>query len=354
MLIAFDLLNIYYLPQYRPIIERLKQRGHSVQIVGYSNKNDTDTCNAMLNQLDVELLWVDDEKQAANLYQANKPDWVFFGNKFHYLDQVHQHSKTAQLGHGIGPKPSYYRKSSTPMTVRFIEGSLRLEKIKQLFPEDNFVQVGFSKLDPIINGQEPGLNLTELGLDPTKLTLLYAPTFNPSSLECFPDNWPLDFADFNILIKAHSITLTRPKYIKQRNKLACWSKFNNVYVAGDQDLSLLPFMQNANLLLSEASSTLFEFASLDRPVIVCNFFKLKWNYRGIFKYRFNKRFGQDNVLYNNIGAHIDAYSQLRQCVLQQLKEPEQYQQQRLQYTQDHVGPTDGKASDRIIDYIENH
>ncbi|MCG9697975.1 CDP-glycerol glycerophosphotransferase family protein [Shewanella sp. Isolate11] len=354
MLIAFDLLNIYYLPQYSPIIERLKARGHRVQIIGYANKNDTHTYGDILKQLDVELLWVKDDKEAASLYQTNKPDWVFFGNKFNYLDEVHLYSKTAQLGHGIGPKPSYYHKSCTPMTVRFIEGSLRLEKINQLYPNDNFVQVGFSKLDPIINGQEPGLDLIKLGLDPTKPTLLYAPTFNPSSLECFPDNWPADFAEFNLLIKAHSITLTREQYAKQREKLARWTTFDNVYVAGDHDLSLLPFMHNADLLISEASSTLFEFAALDKPVIVCNFFKLKWNYRGIFRYRFYKRFGKDNVLYNNIGAHINAYSELQQCVKQQLAEPQQYHKQRQQYTQDHVGPTDGKASDRIVDYLESH
>ncbi|MCE9680429.1 CDP-glycerol glycerophosphotransferase family protein [Shewanella sp. AS1] len=354
MLIAFDLLNIYYLPQYSPIIKQLKERGHKIQLVGYSSKNDVDSCNEILSQFDEEVIWVKDEKAAADLYQKNKPDWVFFGNKFDYLDEVHQYSKTAQLGHGIGPKPSYYHKSSTPMTVRFIEGSLRLEKIKHLYPNDNFVQVGFSKLDPIINGEEPGLDFVKLGLDPNKPTLLYAPTFNPSSLECFPDNWPQGFPEYNILIKAHSITLTRDQYTKQRAKLARWADFDNVYVAGNNELSLLPFMQNADILISEASSTLFEFAALDRPVIVCNFFKLKWSYRGIFKYRFHKRFGKDNVLYSDIGAHINDYKALRECVTQQLAHPEQYHAQRLQYTTDHVGPNDGKASERIVDYLETH
>ncbi|QYK01299.1 CDP-glycerol glycerophosphotransferase family protein [Shewanella psychrotolerans] len=354
MLIAFDLINIYYLPQYAPIINRLKERGHKVQVIGYANKNNPDIYNPILASLNVECLWAQNDEEACHIYRTNKPEWIFFGKKFDYLDELDSNSKTAQLGHGIGPKPSYYHKSCTPMTVRFIEGSLRLEKIKQLYPNDTFVQVGFSKLDPLFKGQEPGLNLTKLGLDPSKPTLLYAPTFNPSSLECFPDDWPQDFSKYNILIKAHAISLTRPQYNKQREKLACWAKYENVYVAGSEELSLLPFMKNADLLISEASSTLFEFAALDRPVIVCNFFKLKWNYRGIFKYRFNKRFGKDNVLYHNIGAHIQSYSALKQAVVEQLATPQQYAAQRHQYTRDHVGPTDGCASDRIINYLESH
>ncbi|WP_282168050.1 CDP-glycerol glycerophosphotransferase family protein [Shewanella japonica] len=354
MLIFFDTLNVYYLPQYVPIIQELKKQGHSVKLVCYHERNEKDVVQQIFNKLDLECLWVNDDSEAETLYLAQKPDWIFFGNKCTYLDSIHQYSKTAQLGHGIGPKPSYYHKSITPMTVRFIEGSLRLAKIKEFYPDDNFVQVGFSKLDPIINHQEPGLDLDKIGLDSNKKTILYAPTFNPSSLECFPDNWPKDFADYNILIKPHSLTQMRDKFKNQQLKLKKWSAFSNVYVASAEDISLLPFMQNADILLSEASSTLFEFSALAKPVIVCNFFKLKWSYRGIFHFRFVKRFGKDNVLYSDIGLHVNKYSELISAVPQQLAHPEQYEANRQIYTDEHVGPTDGKASKRIVEYLENY
>ncbi|MBR9728629.1 CDP-glycerol--poly(glycerophosphate) glycerophosphotransferase [Shewanella intestini] len=353
MLILFDTLNVYYLPQYVPIIEQLKLRHHQVKLVCYSNKNDQQAFSEVINDLDVECIWVNNTQQAKLAYLSLKADWIFFGNKFEFLDEVHQHSKTAQLGHGVGPKPSYYHKSKTPMTVRFIEGDLRLTKIKEYYPKDKFIQVGFSKLDPMFNHTQPEGDLAELGLDPNKPTILYAPTFNPSSLECFPDNWPEDFREYNILIKPHSLTQVREKYKKQRQKLAKWSIFDNVYVAKEQDISLLPFMKNADILLSEASSTLFEFAALNKPVIVCNFFKLKWSYRGIFKYRFYNRFGKDNVLYSEIGLHVNNYTALIKAIPQQLAHPEQYAANREIYTNEHVGPTDGKASERIVQYLEN-
>ncbi|MDO6639520.1 CDP-glycerol glycerophosphotransferase family protein [Shewanella sp. 5_MG-2023] len=352
MLILFDTLNVYYLPQYIPIIQELKLRNHDVKLVCYHDRNEKAVVEPIFQALNLECIWVHNDNEAEKLYVKLKPEWIFFGNKCDFLNSIHQYSKTAQLGHGIGPKPTYYHKSVTPMTVRFIEGALRLAKIQQLYPNDNFIQVGFSKLDPIINHDEPGLDYEKLGLDSNKKTILYAPTFNPSSLECFPDNWPTDFTDYNILIKPHSLTQMRGKFKKQQQKLKKWSEFSNVYVASPKDISLLPFMKNADILLSEASSTLFEFAALSKPVIVCNFFKLKWSYRGIFHYRFKKRFGKDNVLYSDIGKHVNSYKELKVAIPQQLAMPEEYAVSRAQYTTDHVGPTDGKASKRIVDYLE--
>lgn len=351
MLIVFDTVNIYYLPQYEPVIKEAISRGHQVKIVAY-RKNISSSYEDVLKGLGIDYQWVQDQQGAVELYEKLKPDWVFFGNQFPYLDRLHKVSKTAQLGHGVGPKPSYYHKSSTPMTVRFMEGDSRLNKIKELYPRDEFVQVGYSKLDPLFQGTQQVFPLEDHGLDPNKPTILYAPTFNPSSLERFPNRWPSDFADYNILVKPHTFTYTIPSYKNQRDKLRKWSAFENVYVAPPSDLSLLPYMASADILLSEASSTLFEFVSLDKPVIVCDFYKLKWSYRGPFKYRFNKRFGRDNVIYNGIGLHVDSYKKLLKAIPDQLSNPSSFASNRKEYTREHIGPVDGQSSVRILDYLE--
>lgn len=352
MLVIFDTANVYYLPQFDPIIRQLIAKGHEVRLACYGG-NIGESFKDVIAEKGLECFWVAGEKEAAELYYDLKPDWIFFGNSFKYLSSLYGGTKTAQLGHGVGPKPSYYHKSSTPMTVRFIEGALRLVKIKELYPSNEFIQVGFSKLDPIFNDQETGLDLDRLGLDKTKPTILYAPTFNPSSLERFPDDWPKDFSDYNILIKPHTFTYTIEQYSRQRAKLKKWACFSNVHVASQDDLSLLPFMKSADLLLSEASSTLFEFAALGKPVIVCNFFKIKWSYRGPLRYRFEKRFGKDNVLYKDIGLHVTSYGELLKAVPQQLEDISEYEKRRLEYTKEHIGPTDGEASKRIVAYLEN-
>lgn len=354
MNVFFDTKNIYYLPQYNPVITELVRHGHECCLIVYRDKNDEAMVKSHCSDISASLIWVDDEESALQYYCQLKPDWIFFANQFAHLDLVHQSSKTAQLGHGVGPKPSYYTKSNTPMTVRFIEGYERLDIIEKMYPNDQFMQVGFSKLDPILNDNEKGVDLVKLGLNPNAKTILYAPTFNPSSIECFPDDWPLHFQDYNILIKAHAFSYSRKRYSAQRKKLKKWATYNNTYVAQGDELSLLPFMVHADILLSEASSTLFEFAALGRPVVVCDFFHLKWFYRGPFKYRFNRRFKKDNVLFNDIGQHVDRYLLLRAAVDQQLKNPQEFEKQRLDMTRKHVGQVDGKASHRIVQYLEQH
>jgi len=352
MQICFDTQNIYYLPQYLPVAAELHKRGHKCEFIVYEDKNDKTLFGNEDTLNDHITTWVKNESTAYSYYLRKKPDWIFFGNTFPHLEEIHQNSKTAQLGHGIGPKPSYYHKSSTPMTVRFMEGDLRLNKIQELYPDGNFVQTGFSKLDPLFSSVSTNTFSYPDTLDPAKKTILYAPTFNPSSIEMFPDDWPADFPDYNIIIKPHAISLNRKRYEKQRNKFSLWKEYKNVYLTRDTEFSLIPFMAISDILLSEASSTLFEFAALDRPVIICDFYKLKWTYRGIFKYRFENRFEKDNVLYKEIGKHVKAYDELRTAIPQQLNHIDEYHTQRKRYTREHVGLTDGKASARICDYLE--
>lgn len=352
MKFIFDTHNIYYIPQYLPIYRELIKRGHEASFVCYRNKDDETLSIPVFEKLNLPSSWFDDENQVVDYYLAEKADWVFFGGRVSFIEQLHKVSRSVQLGHGIGPKPSYYRKSNTRMTVRFIEGDLRLKIIQDMYPDDTFVQVGYSKLDPLLRWEEPGLDYRALGLDDSRPSILYAPTFNPSSLERFPDNWPLDFKDYNVLIKPHTFTYTRSRYKGQQRKLKKWKKYDNTYVADLDEISLLPFMKHADILVSEASSTLFEFVALDRPVIVCDFYKLKWFYRGPFRYRFDRRFSQDNVIYSDIGRHISSYRELAEAVKSELANPQQFQSSRTRYTRDHVGPMDGRASERIVDFLE--
>ncbi len=354
MQVYFDTQNDYYLPQYWPVCEQLLLRGHRCTFVLYGDATKGTTSAKFLEGRGADVQWVNSAEQALELFVEQRPQWILFGNGINGLDLVHKNSYSAQLGHGIGPKPSYYQKSNAQMTVRFIEGSLRLEKIRELFPNGTFVQTGFAKLDPLFSGSEPGLDLKAARLDPERPTILFAPTFKPSSLECFPNAWPKDFPEYNILIKPHAFTLTKRRYRSQQKKLARWAKFENVYVSKITEVSLLPFMKVADLIMSEASSTLFEFAALDRPIVVCDFFKLHWTYRGPFRHRFDRRFNNSSTVeYTDIGQHVSSYKEVKAAVHQQLDHPEEYQTRRAQYTEDHVGPTDGLASERIADYLES-
>lgn len=353
MKIIFDVLHLYYLPQYLPVYHQLiKQDKNDTVFVFYHGIHDEILTNIIANEK-LEHIWVDNEQQATKYYLEQQADWVFFANSFPLLDDVHKVSRTVQLGHGIGPKASYYTKSDKATTVRFVEGQYRTNRFKKLYPNDTFVNVGFCKLDPIINGQEQGLDLDKLGLDPTKKTLLYAPTFYPSSIECFPKNWPEEFNQYNILIKPHYFSFSKEKYAKQRELLYHWQQYSNVYLADVDDYSLVPFLAAADVMISDASSALFEFAALNKPVIWCDFLKLRWSYRGIFSYRFKKRMDQDYGEYAEIAVHAKKYHQLATIVEQQIAQPTLLEPVRVRCAEKLAGTLDGKASERIVNYLQN-
>ncbi|MFD2167942.1 CDP-glycerol glycerophosphotransferase family protein [Thalassotalea euphylliae] len=353
MHIIFDVLHLYYLPQYLPVYKELKRQNGSASFVFYHDIHDQ-VIKGIIEAENLDAIWVDNQQQATEYYLEQKADWVFFANSYPHLDQVHTVSKSVQLGHGIGPKASYYTKSDTPTTVRFVEGAYRTARFNDMYPNDTFVDVGFCKLDPIINQEGAGFDLSSLGLDPSKPTIVYAPTFYPSSIERFPKHWPTEFAEYNILIKPHYFSVAKEKYRKQQQLLTHWANYENVYLAKVEDYSLVPFLASADLLISDASSALFEFAALNKPVIWCDFLKLRWSYRGPLSYRFKKRMDQDYGEYADIAAHAKSYKHLKQLVDSHYQNPAQLESVRLAFTEKLAGKLDGKASKRIVEYLLSH
>jgi len=350
-MIFFDVLHPYYIPQYLPVALELKQRGESVKFVIYRNDEQQKIAQSILLEAQCDMIEIKDEEQALAFYQQARAKWVIFGNACTTAEKLKGISQTALMQHGIGPKSCYYTVSEAGFDVRFVEGVYRQQRLQDMFPEKTFVDTGYAKLDAIINEQEKGLDLASLDLDPNKPTLLYAPTFYPSSIELMPLDWPETFSDYNILLKPHYFSLTKKNYRKQLARLQHWSHFENVYLSNESELNLLPFMASADLLISDASSAIFEFAALDKPVVWCNFYKLRWSYRGIFRYRFTKRMDKDLYKCADIAPQVDHYNSLLKTVQEQLADKQSYSAKRQQYTAELAGMVDGKCSARIVDYL---
>ena len=350
-MICFDVLHPYYLPQYFPVAAELQKRSVPVTYVIYKSVDQQSVLEALVSKHQLNVVWVNDESEALEFYLLNKPQWVVFGNAFASASRLKGISQTALMQHGVGPKSVYYTVSKGDIEVRFVEGQYRLKRLQEMFPEKVFIDTGYAKLDPIIQGVEQGLDLASLGLDANKKTLLYAPTFYPSSIEEMAKNWPSQFSEYNILLKPHYFSLSKSNYKKQKALLTHWASFDNVYLAPAEEANLLPFMVSADVLISDASSALFEFAALNKPVVWCDFYHLRWSYRGIFKFRFKNRVDQDLYRYADIAAHARTYKDLKQVVDQQITHPELFAPQRTQYTAELVGVVDGLCSQRITDYL---
>ncbi len=351
MRVSFDAQHLYYIPQFQPIWQRLQEKGVECDVVLYSTDEIDPIIKTVRPGLELPNTLVRSTEEALEHYQKQLPDWIVFGNGFEQLEALPGSIKTAMVNHGAGIKVAGYRGHYNRMDVRFVEGTHHLEALRTDYPDRNFVLAGFSKLDPLIAGKQKPLDLAQLGLDSAKPVVLYAPTFYPSSIELMPKDLPSQLADFNLVIKPHYFTYIKKHYRGQRRLLERWNKESNVYLAPVSDYSLLPYLASASILISEASTTLFEAAVADIPIVWCDFVKLRWNYRGPFRYRYLRRLDPRMKQYYDIAEHVARPRDLVAAIRHQYAARQSYAEKRKAYGELLLGPCDGQASQRICDYL---
>lgn len=351
MQVFFDIQHLYYVPQYLPVKKALEKENIKCTFILYKQEDLNEILIHYVEARNLKHLCVKNKEEANILYQVEKPDWIIFGNARDNLDDIHQFSKTALMQHGIGPKSCYYEVSNSEIMYRFVEGQHRLKRLQELFPQKKFIDTGYAKLDPIINNDNDMLDLSELALEPKKKTILYAPTFYPSSIECLPKNFPELLEKYNLIIKPHFFSLIKTNYKSQQSILKHWANYENVYVCNVKEVSILPFMQQASLIISDASSTLFEFTALNKPAIWCDFYKLRWSYRGIFKFRFKKRLDKDLEYFSKVATRVLSVKELIKQVELHISKPQLKEVDRLTMSEYLTGKVDGKCSERIAQFI---
>jgi hypothetical protein len=356
MRVFFDTRELYFLTQYLPVWRVLAGRGVECRFAFYENRpTQLEACRMAVARLRLPATWFDTKEAGLAWYQRERPDWIVFGNGYAHLAQIPPETRTAQLYHGIGTKTDVFSPSLCAMDVRFIEGPYYERRLRALFPAARFAPVGYAKVDPFAypEAERPRLDLVALGLDPGKRTLLYAPTHMPSSFPKMAGEFPAHFADFNVLVKPHSLSFFGGKKKSHRRLMELWSRAPNVHVAAFDAFDPLPYMLAADLLISDESSVLFEYAVLDRPIVWCDFLWVHWTRRGPLAYRLKKRLDAGIDPYRAMAAHAPRYRDLRRIVEEELARPERYREARRRAVAELIGPTDGRASERIADYLLN-
>ena len=354
MKVVFDTRELYHLTQFVPVQRVLAARGVACEFTFYENRpTQLAATRQAVERLGLPARWFTTREEALADYQRQQPAWLVFGKVYPHLAELPKETRTAQIYHGIGTKNDVYSKELCEMDVRFIEGPYYERRLRELFPRANLVPVGYAKVDPFLypEPERPRLDLAALGLDPAKRTLLYAPTHMPSSFPKMADEFPAHFADFNLLVKPHSLSFFGSKKKSHRRLMELWSRAPNVHVAPFEAYDPLPYMAAAELLISDESSVLFEFAVLDRPIVWCDFLWVHWTRRGPLAYRYWRRMDKGIQAYRDLAAHAARYRDLRSVVEAELAVPGRYREARQRCVRDLIGPADGRASERIADYL---
>ncbi len=337
----------YYFPHFLPIAKELIKREYKVLFI-LSDKQNSNLMKKIA--LDNNLDFVFGEKY---LFEVSTK-FIFFANSYERAKELK--ATTIFLEHGIGTKSTGFYRVIQYIDIYLVEGSYKYQRLSKLYPEhkDKLKLVGFSKFDSIVNStyDDKKMLYTRYNLDPNKKTILYAPTFFPSSIEKMSDTFVDDFKECNILIKAHYLSYERKRYKNQRKKLAYWSSFKNCTVVDVNEYDLTPLYLISDVLISDESSAMFEFASLNKPVISNRYFKLRLSYY-LMPWKLKKRIDSQKDKYRQMLYNANSYLETLKMTKEALKNPLKHEKLRAKYSKEICGNIDGQVSCRIVDILKS-
>jgi hypothetical protein len=182
------------------------------------------------------------------------------------------------LNHGTGIKTILYRNLARFPDHRyqiFVEGRYRVERLREsgALNRSEVHLIGLPKLDWYFQGRyadRAGL-LRRWGLDPSKPTVLYAPTYKPTSLYALRDAvFEATAPDCNLIVKLHHYSwmgryAPHDQHRIYQRRVRRW---RHAVLLPVSEYNIMPYMAAADTLLSEASSTVFDFLALGRTGII--------------------------------------------------------------------------------------
>ena len=209
-------------------------------------------------------------------------------------------------------------------------------------------------LDPLAN-QEPGEQaqlIQKLGHDPDAKTILYAPTFYPSSLSRTLPYLPKLAEKSNVVVKLHNFSWFQKRYRYQNQEVAEVARRHpRIYLLPAEEYNIVPYYRLAHVLISDISSTLFEFLALNRPVIKTEYISLRLRHR-LFPWRIRQRIDRAREAAIDFAYRLNSPGQCGDLVTHALQHTEEMAAARENAAAQFLHQLDGKASARLVDAIE--
>lgn len=361
--ILFDVYHLYHLPQFDPVIDLLMDDKRFDVHLSYASDirpEERLLTSEILSKRDCKVFTADTEEERASIIRELAPDVYICGWSRHEIqDYVPDSTLVGMIYHGIGVKPSYWRDNHPRLDLRFVEGPFRERQLREKGVVTDLAVTGYAKLDPLFNHQIPDQKtlLEELNLDPDKKTILYAPTFYPSSLESFGMRLARDTEDYNLILKLHMWSYFNIKFpINLKGQLRLTKKmerqYKHVHLLPPDYYNITPLYSVADVLLTEASSTMYEMMVLDKPVIVCEFYRLRMSHRlfrkRLYKRRLDVEMSKEKV---DFSFKLEKPSKIKIVLEQVFSDDDPFTELREKYKTDMLYKLDGKASERIRDAI---
>ncbi len=211
--------------------------------------------------------------------------------------------------------------------------------------------VGFPKIDPIINNKfNKKKILSKLGLDHGKKTILYAPTYKPTSLYDLKDEIFNATKDYNLIIKLHHYSWmgkyanrNQSKSVKKRI-----SQYDHAVLIPRDNYNIVPLYAVADTIISEASGAISEFLITNKVGIVYDL-----NDNNLKHTDDEPLLLRDDKFLKNSFIHIDSPLQLKDAIYNALNPTQDRIDNVMQDKEKYFYKCDGKTSNRIKMIIDD-
>ncbi|WP_045211691.1 CDP-glycerol glycerophosphotransferase family protein [Desulfonatronovibrio magnus] len=335
--ILFYCFDKMHIPILSPIYSKMKNKYPNHQF-GFAAMPKYKHFSAGFEESDLRLLKTFKE------YVTFHPQ-KFFPDVTILPDSYYPHGcgKMVHVGHGVLSKGIYYTDSARAKQEEnadmvCVPGAYHQQMLESIISSP-VMATGMPKLDNLFNGRINKKAVCRLYNLPESYTyILYAPTYNQelTSLDYLLENMDqvLMTDQTMLLIKLHS-------RCKPGHRLAAQKLVHKdpriVFISGQ---NITEFLALADVMVSDVSSAMMEFAALDKPLVLFN--NPAWkDYE-----HFNPK--DIDFAWRDIGLQITRSDQLKDAVQECLQYPEKLSGIRTRYTdQLFANKYNGDASDNI-------
>jgi len=260
------------------------------------------------------------------------------------------------LNHGTGIKNILYRNLAKARGHRyqiFVEGEHRVSSLLSCphLGSSEVHLIGLPKLDYYYQGKYKRKEiLAGLGLNPDKQTLLFAPTYKPTCIYEIKDDIFTQTTGYNLIIKLHPYSWMGKYAPHKQHRIfeKRVKRYAHARLLPFTEFSILPYYVASDVILSEASSTVFDYIAFNKFGIVYDL--------GCDKLKHSD--GQPLLEIDNreflAGAfpHIQSGKQLPAASKQALNPTAEMIAKADEYRSRYFYGLDGKASQRFVDKME--
>ena len=180
------------------------------------------------------------------------------------------------VDHGPGIKTLRYRHLLKQTGVKyhcFVEGPYRVEKFRKygLDKTQEIYSVGLPKLDILFNNTyNRNALLEEMGLNPDKKVVLYAPSFKPTSIFLIGKDVVALSQKYHVIVKLHPYSWSGLYTSHEQNLIfeRLTSSFPGFFLVPPEFHDIRPFLFVSDVIISDGSSVINEFLALERCGVI--------------------------------------------------------------------------------------